>query len=327
MPDQKPNNATTSSSGGLQIDVTYAMACFNAGPFLDEAITSALAQHDVGIELLIVDDGSTDGSYEVAQAAAERDPRIRVFQTAVNAGPAGARNVALREMRGDWFAVLDSDDVIDPERTRALLEIADRSGSDIVADNLLEFGEGLGERSMFDFDVGGGWRFLSLDEYFERSRLFGKNSSPGFLKPMIRKRAIELHGISYNEDMRIGEDDELIVKALAAGCRYAVTDAAHYRYRKHADSISHRLSADHADRMIRAEKDIRAAIGPKLASSAAYIGRWKSLERGRAFVRSIDRLKDGDPIGAVMEIARHPSAILLYRMPIASRMRRIVGRR
>lgn len=303
------------------IEVTFAIACYNAGEFLPAAVASALAQDRVALEVIVVDDGSSDGSYELAQGLAEEDPRIRVFRTAANAGPAGARNVALSHMRGEWVAILDSDDLIEPERTRALIDMAQDAQADLVADNLLEFGDGLPARPMFDFGPDEGWRRLEITEYFARSRLFGSGSSPGFLKPMIRRSTLERLGLRYNEDMRIGEDDELVVRALAAGCRYAVTGRTMYHYRKHTGSISHRLSLENATRMLAAERRIRQLLDEEVRSSPAYRGRWSALVRGQAFVQSIERLKSGDALGAATALIRHPSAALLYRLPLCARLR------
>ncbi len=178
---------------------------------------------------------------------------------------------------------------------------------------------------MYDFGVNEGWRFLELEEYLNRSRLFGKLPSPGFLKPMIRKATIDRYGLSYDTDLRIGEDDELIVHALAEGCRYAVTDRAMYRYRKHSASISHRLSLDNVDKMVAAEARIRQRIGPAAQKSPAYRGRQRALERGHAFVQSIERLKARDLAGAVAAILREPGAIFLYRMPLTALFERMTA--
>src|SRR3989304_2564250 len=89
-------------------DVSFAIACHNSLPYLDEAVASALGQQDVTVEVIIVDDGSKDGSLARAKEWAERDARVRVLQTPENLGPGGARNLAIESMRGTWYAVLDS---------------------------------------------------------------------------------------------------------------------------------------------------------------------------------------------------------------------------
>lgn len=84
--------------------------------FLGEAIASVKAQSVADWEMLIVDDGSTDGGAELAAAAARADPRIRLIATGARRGAAAARNVGLKAARGDFVALLDADDLFEPEK-------------------------------------------------------------------------------------------------------------------------------------------------------------------------------------------------------------------
>ena len=94
--------------------VSVIMPAYNVEPYIGDAIRSALAQTYTDFELIVVDDGSTDGTADVVRQLAREDHRIRLVQQA-NRGLAGARNSALRAARGDFFALLDSDDLWEPE--------------------------------------------------------------------------------------------------------------------------------------------------------------------------------------------------------------------
>ena len=325
--DTSPTGAEAGMSTGRPIDVSFAVACYNAGDYLEPAIRSALAQKDVVIEVLVVDDGSTDGSREVTQRLAQEDARVVPLRTPRNSGPAGARNVALDAMRGQWSAILDADDLILPDRSRTLLALAAKYSADMVADNLIQFGEGIAEEPMFDLAAPGSDTLLNLDRYFADSQLFGPKPSPGYLKPMIRRDAMLRADLRYNEGLQIGEDDELVIRALAQGLRYAVCDYAGYFYRKHEASISHRLSLDHLEKMISAEDSIGALLPDAVRHSRAYRGRRAALRRAAAFTRSIEALKRKAPAAALREIAREPSALALYSMPIRARLQRMLRSR
>lgn len=319
---------TVTDPGACQpVDVSFAIACFNAAGFLEEAVRSALAQQGVSVEVLIVDDGSTDGSQAMAKRLAGEDPRVRALQTAQNSGPGGARNVAIEQMRGRWYAILDADDLVLPDRTRRLLDLAEQHDAQIVADNLIQFGEGIDDTVMFDIAPADGTRELDLTDYLARSQMFGKHANPGYLKPMIRRDAIVRTGLRYNEQMRIGEDDELIIRALSAGLRYFVSGYAGYRYRRHDQSVSHRLSLANLEKMVDAEVGVAKLLPLPISNHPAYRGRWAALMRARAFTRSIEALKQRRPISAALEIARYPSAITLYSMPIMARLHRWRGKR
>ena len=105
--------------------VTAVMPLYNTRAYVEQAIESALAQRYRDFELVIVDDGSTDGSGEIAQRYAARFPtRVRVV-TQPNAGLPAARNTALYAARGEYFALLDADDAWHPDHLARAMEAFD----------------------------------------------------------------------------------------------------------------------------------------------------------------------------------------------------------
>src|SRR5690242_16380171 len=94
--------------------VSIIMPAYNVAPYVAAAIRSALVQSFTDFELIVVDDGSKDNTPEIIKSLAGIDPRVRLVQQA-NRGLAGARNTALRASRGDFFALLDSDDLWEPD--------------------------------------------------------------------------------------------------------------------------------------------------------------------------------------------------------------------
>ena len=93
--------------------ISIISTVYNTGPYLRPAVESILAQTFTDFELLLVDDGSHDGSAEVCDALARQDARIRVFHQP-NGGPAHARNTGLDNACGDYIGIVDSDDLIEP---------------------------------------------------------------------------------------------------------------------------------------------------------------------------------------------------------------------
>lgn len=94
--------------------ISIIMPCYNAASHLSQSVGSVLAQTRADWELVIVDDGSSDASWQELQRLAAADPRIRVFHQ-TNAGAAAARNHALLQARGAYIAFLDADDTWHPE--------------------------------------------------------------------------------------------------------------------------------------------------------------------------------------------------------------------
>ncbi len=96
--------------------ISVIMPVYNCEDYVTEAIGSVQAQTCEDWELICVDDASTDSSAEVVEDLARSDPRITLIRHETNRGPAAARNTALKHARGDFVAVLDSDDMAPPER-------------------------------------------------------------------------------------------------------------------------------------------------------------------------------------------------------------------
>ena len=108
--------------------------------FLAAALDSVLAQSFHDWECICVDDGSKDGSRELAEEFAGRDPRIRVLHRS-NGGTSAARNTAMAESRGRYLAFLDEDDVYHPNCLWALHSAAEKYGADAVCMDFLPFDE------------------------------------------------------------------------------------------------------------------------------------------------------------------------------------------
>jgi glycosyltransferase involved in cell wall biosynthesis len=102
--------------------VSIVTPVYNAARWLPETLATVRAQTFTDWEQVLVDDGSTDGSREIIEAAAAEDPRFRVLQSAGRQGPSAARNLALDAARGRFIAFLDADDLWLPEKLALAVE-------------------------------------------------------------------------------------------------------------------------------------------------------------------------------------------------------------
>ncbi|GAB2975564.1 hypothetical protein GCM10023080_045320 [Streptomyces pseudoechinosporeus] len=116
-------------------DVTVIVIVYNDESRLPAAVQSVLAQTLRNVEVVIVDDRSTDGSYETARRlAAEHPDRVRAYRLPENSGGCGApRNHGIEQARGTYVVFLDSDDVLERNACRNLLEAAETTGADLVS--------------------------------------------------------------------------------------------------------------------------------------------------------------------------------------------------
>lgn len=110
---------------------TVVVPVYNVENYLIKCVDSILAQTEPDFELLLVDDGSTDGSGGLCDKLSERDGRIRVIHQE-NQGLGGARNTGIQAAVGDWLLLVDSDDWIEPQTLEKALEAGLREEADLV---------------------------------------------------------------------------------------------------------------------------------------------------------------------------------------------------
>ncbi len=113
------------------ISVSVVMPIYNAADYLRPALDSVISQTLRDVEIICVDDGSTDHSLAILKEYQKRDPRIRIV-TETNAGPAKARNNGLRRARGEYLSFLDADDFFEPTMLEALYRTAKEKDLDIA---------------------------------------------------------------------------------------------------------------------------------------------------------------------------------------------------
>lgn len=193
--------------------VSVVIPCFNAGAHLDDAVRSALAQTHANLEVVIVDDGSTDAA-TVALLANARWPRTRVFRQA-NAGPAAARNHAIREATGDYILPLDADDTIDPTYVAKAVAVLDAQPAvGCVYCKAMKFGAETGPWDLPPYRL----EELVIDNVI-------------FVTALFRKADWQAVG-GFDEKLRHGvEDYDFWVKMVAAGRQVVQLDEYLFNYR------------------------------------------------------------------------------------------------
>lgn len=303
--------------------VSVIISNFNGAAYLGSLLQLLGNQSLAAIEIIVVDDASSDNSVAIARAASAADSRIHVEELPKNSGPATARNAGLRLARGTWIAIVDSDDLIHPCRFERLIRKAEEQKADIIADDLLVFYEDgsaphrflKGRRAKVASEI-------SLQTYIRENAIFTPKPALGFLKPLFRRDAIEKVALRYNEDLRIGEDYDFILRALASGLKLWIEPEALYLYRKHSRSLSHTLTNADIEKMLTADyafisaqpSDLRHAFGPRLAS----------LRRAKAWNGFVQAAKERQPARALACILSTPSILPLLTWPVRARINRAV---
>ena len=113
--------------------ISVVVPVYNAGPYLRQCLNSLAAQTYPHVEIILVDDGSSDGSDQVCREYAERDGRFQYVRLSANHGPSVARNVGVRQAAGAFISFVDADDYVEPGLLERLHCSLTRNGADISA--------------------------------------------------------------------------------------------------------------------------------------------------------------------------------------------------
>ncbi len=206
--------------------ISIAVPIYNTVRFLPAALDSLFAQDHAHWEALLWDDGSTDGSGEIAADHAQRDPRFRVLGNGRNNGVSAGSAAALAEARGDYVAVLDSDDILEPDALSSMLAFMhERPQLGMAYSQYVEMDEdgtllAPGRRTGTPYSQ----QQLLVDFMTYQFRL-------------IRVDAYRAVG-GYDATLMDSADYDLCLK-LSENCAIAHLPRTLYRYRMRRDSISH----------------------------------------------------------------------------------------
>lgn len=113
-------------------EISVVVPAYQAEQCLENCVTSILAQTFRDFEVILVDDGSTDGTAELCRGLELQDARIRFLQHTHNKGLSAARNTGIMAARGKYVAFVDSDDLIFEDGFNTLYEAAERYEADVV---------------------------------------------------------------------------------------------------------------------------------------------------------------------------------------------------
>lgn len=213
--------------------VAVVIPLFNRRSSILEAVDGALDQTYPAVEVVVVDDGSSDGGGELVRTRAETDPRLRVlFQD--NRGPSAARNAGIRAAEAPFVTFLDSDDLMVPERIRAQMDyLTGNPGVDaVLCQGRIEVSPGIDPPLIAKFSM--------------------RNEEPTFqyTSVLVAKHHLELVG-GFDESLRIAEDLDLLVRLRSAGIQVGRLDKVLMVTRFFGDNLSYETGGAHLFAVLR----------------------------------------------------------------------------
>ena len=220
------NQQSDTPSNMAAPNVSVIVPAYNIAGYLERALDSALAQTMSDLEVIVVDDASSDTTFEVASSVATRDARVRVLSNESNSGLAASRNRAMHAAQGEWIALLDGDDAWLPERLERMMAYA--NNADVISDDVYVVARSRTKPGEYVF-----WsllrergltltkpRWLSLRDFV--------GYDIGLIHPLFRRSFLISHQLAYNPSMRINEDFHFYFEVLWKGARWLQLPRAYY---------------------------------------------------------------------------------------------------
>ena len=278
MPQQSSKACT---EHGAQPLISVIIPVYNQEEYLSTAIESVLAQTHRNLEVILVDDGSTDGSGRICDDYAARDPRVRVIHQQ-NGGLSAARNAGLDIAGGEWLAFIDADDAVGPRYLSSLLEAACACGTSIAIARLIRFAGNV--PPLLD-DAGG--------PHVVRGRdlLFHMYDSPEWLYDTACSKLFrrELFATLRFPVGMTREDAAIAHELLYPQERVAICPSVDYGYRRNPNSIMSRPicaeSFDILDAFARRAEYAERMGDDELAKDAeALVSYWRAMLVAQAIV-------------------------------------------
>src|SRR5574344_389080 len=227
------------------MDVSVIIPVYNTAFYLNRCVDSVIAQKDVSIEIILVDDGSTDKSPKICDEYAEKYDFIKMLHI-INSGPATAKNEGMKIAEGDYIALTDSDDAMKPEMLREMIRAAHQHQADIICCNYSQIDEegNISHTESTDDTIvlnheQGLIHLLAKDKIY--SQCWTKIYSRQFLND---------NDITNNSGLRTEEDFIFNIKAFSKCKTSVVVDKPLYIYTHREKSLAHDYFRQHINQFI-----------------------------------------------------------------------------
>ncbi|GAB7026149.1 glycosyltransferase family 2 protein [Geotalea toluenoxydans] len=233
--------------------ISVIIPVYNCESYIGEALKSILNQSVQDVEIIVVNDGSTDGTLSVAEAFAEKDKNIRIISQTNSGKPAVARNVGLRHAAGEYICFLDGDDLFLPGKLEKQLEIFRRFPElnlvfhdvrHLYEDNRHDLGSYLGNAGFTELAKDymaprQGNIYLCRENFYNFISAYFLTIHTSSI--MVRRSCLDDQGTWFPEDVTIGEDADLWFRLVLSN-RVAFLNEILSYYRQHSTSITSNMA-------------------------------------------------------------------------------------
>lgn len=219
--------------------VSVIVPIYNAEQYLSVCLESILKQTYKDLEVILVEDGSTDGSLQICMKYAERDARISILQEGHH-GLVAARKLGVEKAEGTYCMFVDSDDWIEEKLLESIIPLTENGTADIVSFNVKSV-EADRIRKWEYTIAEGRYEDEQLEQIYEKMMFDFEKGCPGVIQSIwtkLMKRELLWSSIkSVDERITLGEDAAVVYHAFLLAKKIIITNQYLYYYRIHQDSM------------------------------------------------------------------------------------------
>lgn len=271
--------------------ISVIVPVYNAEPYLEQCLDSILQQSYQNLEVILINDGATDGSAAICEAYKQKDSRVRVYHKE-NGGVASSRNRALEQVRGDYILFVDCDDWLAPDHIASLYQSLQDTGSDIAVGNFTEFHE---DTALFMIHVGEKDYFqesYTSFDWFSKQYQALYNLSQCFTVPWAKLyKASLFEDVIYPTDKKV-EDDYTTYKLYLKADKISYINKAIYFHRKRDTSVTRKVNLMDVYPLKSIEE--RMAILTLAGAPMALLEMERDAYKWRLAIHAEETLKAGD---------------------------------
>lgn len=217
--------------------ISVIIPVYNSEKYLRQCVESVQRQTYQNLEIVLVNDGSTDSSPEICEQLSNEDARVRVVHKK-NGGVGDTRNMGLSVANGDYIAFVDSDDQMEPNLLSTLFELMNRTQADIAIGNFYEFIEDSRSYKLYLSEADYFEEILTPEQWLLKQYTEQFNISQCFTVPWCKLYKKELFTNVAYPAVKTAEDDFATWKVYLNASKIAFMNRALYMYRKRSDSVT-----------------------------------------------------------------------------------------
>lgn len=216
------------------MDISVIIPVYNTEKYLVACVNSVLRQENVSLEIILVDDGSTDSSTAICDKFAETHDNVTVIHIK-NSGPATAKNVGLKIAKGDYVSFTDSDDELEPTMFYEMICAGKKNSSEVIccnfkeadANGIISHTECSGKIYVFD-------RTEALRHILSKDLIY-----TGSVTKIFKRELLTRNNITHKDGLKTDEDFIMNIKAFARCSHCVVVDKCFYIINYRENSLSH----------------------------------------------------------------------------------------